>query len=562
MSCSGHKIWPKRAGKSVNPQFSPVHPYPVDSGALAVYICNAYKFYRYYKTDPDARPHQRMVRLPAATLLDLPAGGGDFMADRNQLMMRMGNNSQLRQKDVYHLAIVGGGASGTLLLLHLLETIRHPFSVVIFQKGHARTQGVAYSTSDSAHLLNVRAGRMSAYAGDPDHFTDWLRRRPEYPAVLGGDPPKDAFVPRYLYGLYLSETLEKAMEHKPDYFSVTWKDTQAVSVTDGALFSIRTEDGEVIRATDLSICTGIEAPSHLPGLPDVPADARIYVNPWLKEMPDLKEAGDVLIIGTGLTMVDHTLSLLNAGFKGRIIALSKHGHLPMAHPAHKPAVKQDPTLRLPGDLSTLFQVIRKRIQAHPDPQGWEEPILEDLRPYSQQLWFHFSREEKQRFLRHLQHHWSKLRHRIPFAVHQQLELARQDGRLQLLNGRVSTVDTAGEQLLITVTSRKGVTDRVPVQRIFNCVGPVLDISQSTNPLLCNMAQQGLLRNSEARLGPDATMEGHAIGAGGTVNERITLLGPLLRGVIWEAVAIPEIRVGAEKIARHLSARKISAQHVA
>lgn len=476
--------------------------------------------------------------------------------------MHMENNSQLLQKDVYNLAIVGGGASGTLLLLHLLETITHPFSVVIFQKGHARARGVAYSTRDSAHLLNVRAGRMSAYAGDPDHFTAWLRRRPEYPAVLGGDPEKDAFVPRYLYGLYLSETLEKALQHKRDYFSVTWENTQAVSVSEEAVFSIRTENGEVIRATDLSICTGIESPAHLPGLPDVPPDDRIHVNPWLPEIPALDAAKDVLIIGTGLTMVDHTLSLLNTGFKGRILALSKHGHLPMAHPARKPAVKQDPALRLPDDLSTLFQVIRKRIKAHPDPQGWEEPVLEDLRPYSQELWFHFSREEKQRFLRHLQHHWSKLRHRIPYTIHQQLHEARQDGRLQLLNGRVSTVDTTGEQVLVSITSRKGETHAFPVQRIFNCAGPVLDISQSTNPLICNMAQQGLLRNSDARLGPDATMDGRAIGSNGVVNERITLLGPLLRGVIWEAVAIPEIRLGAEKIAHHLSGRKISSQHVA
>ena len=108
-----------------------------------------------------------------------------------------------KNSSVYDLAIIGGGASGTILLLHLLEQIKYPFSVAILQKGHAAAKGVAYSTTDPNHLLNVRAGRMSAYADQPDHFVEWLRTQQEYPEALGPDKEKEAFVPRYLYGRYL-----------------------------------------------------------------------------------------------------------------------------------------------------------------------------------------------------------------------------------------------------------------------------------------------------------------------------------------------------------------------
>lgn len=472
------------------------------------------------------------------------------------------NTHQSHLPEVFNLAIIGGGAAGSILLLHLLENIKHPFSVVIFQKGHERAKGVAYSTQDPGHLLNVRAGRMSAYADKPDHFIEWLREQGEYPEILKGETEKDAFIPRYLYGKYLQATLEGALANKPEYFSVVWKNSFATALTDGDVYTIISDENETVKATDISICTGIEAPATLPGLSQLPPDARIHVNPWLEKLPEIDQKKDVLLIGTGLTMVDNALSLLNSGFSGTINALSKHGHLPMSHPANKPSVKTDPSLRLPGDLATLFNVIKNRIKTHPDPQGWEEPVLEDIRPYSQELWYNFSREEKQRFLRHLQHHWSKLRHRIPYSIHLQLQKAIQDGRLRLLNGKVKHVTIFKSHLKVSIISRYSQSSEIDVQRIFNCVGPVLDVSQSTNPFIKDLASKGILRNSASKLGPDATIDGQIIGSNGMVNDRITLLGPLMRGVVWEAVAVPEIRTGARSITEHLLKKRIPSQHVA
>jgi uncharacterized NAD(P)/FAD-binding protein YdhS len=86
------------------------------------------------------------------------------------------------------VAIVGGGFSGTMTAAGLAR--RGIRSVLIDGSGRAG-KGVAYSTAEPAHLLNVRAEGMSAWAHDPDHFA----RRFE---SEGGD--KRGFAQRRLFG--------------------------------------------------------------------------------------------------------------------------------------------------------------------------------------------------------------------------------------------------------------------------------------------------------------------------------------------------------------------------
>ena len=63
-------------------------------------------------------------------------------------------------------------------------------------------RGVAYSTTDSAHLLNVPAEAMSAWSGEPDHFAKQFEAQ-------GGD--RRDFAERRQFGHYLGEILDHAV---------------------------------------------------------------------------------------------------------------------------------------------------------------------------------------------------------------------------------------------------------------------------------------------------------------------------------------------------------------
>ena len=94
------------------------------------------------------------------------------------------------------VAIVGGGASGLLVLLNLARESRDDLDITVVEPRNALGEGIAYSTQDESHVLNVPAGRMSAFMDQPEHFMQWL----------GCD--KNTFAPRRVYARYLQETLQ------------------------------------------------------------------------------------------------------------------------------------------------------------------------------------------------------------------------------------------------------------------------------------------------------------------------------------------------------------------
>ena len=89
--------------------------------------------------------------------------------------------------------------------------------IFLIEKGGRFGAGLAYATGNSNHLLNVRAGNMSAFSGEPDHFVNWLQHLPkESRALIEVDPPngspgdlpgRASFAPRGLFGAYMQQSL-------------------------------------------------------------------------------------------------------------------------------------------------------------------------------------------------------------------------------------------------------------------------------------------------------------------------------------------------------------------
>ncbi len=84
-------------------------------------------------------------------------------------------NGALEGSGPQRVAIIGGGASGTVAAAHLLREPRErPLEIELIDRDGNFGRGVAYGTTDPLHLLNVPAIRMGAVSGKPEHFHRWL----------------------------------------------------------------------------------------------------------------------------------------------------------------------------------------------------------------------------------------------------------------------------------------------------------------------------------------------------------------------------------------------------
>jgi uncharacterized NAD(P)/FAD-binding protein YdhS len=105
------------------------------------------------------------------------------------------------------IAIIGAGFTGSLLAVHLLGAAPSGSTVQLFDGAGRFGRGLAYSTANAEHLLNVRTSNMSAFPEEPADFLRWLSRREgaRQPAEL--DDLRQRFVSRGLFGDYVAELL-------------------------------------------------------------------------------------------------------------------------------------------------------------------------------------------------------------------------------------------------------------------------------------------------------------------------------------------------------------------
>lgn len=422
-------------------------------------------------------------------------------------------------------AVIGAGASGTLQALHLA---RAGAEVTLIDRGPAPGRGVAYSTSRPEHLLNVPARRMSAFSDDPGHFERW------YGARAGGGP--EDFAPRMLYGDYLTELLAEAgIEPVPG---------EAVGLDGGGA---RLADDRRIAADAIVLAPGNFKPATPPGIDPAALGALWIDDPWAGDLTEGLGAGDVLLlIGTGLTAVDVALTLDATGYGGRIVALSRRGLAPRAHGAREPTVA--PREDLPANCVAML----RRVRARSDEIGWLSAVHE-LRTVTQNLWRSASLEERGRFLRHLRAWWDVHRHKVAPAVGARIEAMQADARLAVAAGKLVSVEAEDGKALVRFRPRGGDTlETLRAARIVNCTGPEIDIARAGEPLLDALIAAGRIRPDPLRIGIDVDAECRAVGADGRASDTLSVIGPITRGAFWESVAVPDIRVQAEKVARRVT----------
>jgi len=436
-----------------------------------------------------------------------------------------------------HVAIVGGGYSGTLQAINLL---RHGVArVTLIEREDRLARGVAYSTPRPEHLLNVRAASMSAFAHEPAHFANWLTER--------GGTPHD-FAQRRVYGAYLEDLLAEAGAAAGDRLRrVPGEAVDIVSDGEGEMVQLAT--GESI-ATDAAILSVGNLPPPVPRSVSSALGDGIYVaDPWAADITaGLGRDSIVLLIGTGLTAIDAALTLDAAGFTGRILALSRRGLVPRAHA--EPGGHPMPLAQAPEPACS--ELVR-RIRGDAESMGWRAAI-DQLRPVTQQLWASASPAARARFLRHLRPYWDVHRHRIAPEIAAKIEQMQQEGRLRLVAGKIAEASPSGARAAVSWRPR-GVADeqQVVVDRIVNCTGPEGNIARAGEPLLQNLVAAGRIRPDVCRIGIDIDAANRTIDAAGRPSDSLLAIGPMTRGALWEIVAVPDLRHQTDQLAARLAA---------
>lgn len=428
------------------------------------------------------------------------------------------------------VVIVGGGFSGAMLAARLAE--RGQASVLIERQGEAGP-GLAYSAVLDAHRLNVRAGRMSALADRPDDFVDWLTtHRPDQ-----ADP--DGFVPRRLYGLYLRDRLAAAERACPGLIQRIHGEATTIEGQ-----AVRLSDGRRIEGRAVVLASGNPAPRTTPQ----GQSPRILSDPWaVAALTPIQPDDAVLILGTGLTMVDVVLALDAQGWRGHATALSRRGLLPRAHGEHHDAPVALPKDALEGPLSRRLAAARRLADRH----GWRG-VMEGYRPITAALWGAASTTERARFLRHLRPWWDVHRHRIAPQIETALNALIAERRLSARAGRIRAVTADADSVTVQLHSHTDETPQaLPAAWLIDCTGPGHDAA--TTPLTAALIASGRARMDPTGLGLDLDEAGRVLGVDRASDPDLYLLGPPARAAFWETIAVPDIRQRIEALARVLTA---------
>ena len=450
------------------------------------------------------------------------------------------------------IAIIGGGFSGSLLAFHLLNRCGPQDRILLIERNRRFGLGLAYSTGNSNHLLNVRAGNMSAISDRPTHFVEWLRDLPrEELANLAEPPGPTGFVPRGLFGRYVQHLLGDRI----------WREgrsRQLDLVTDEAVALHRREPGweiELAMGRKIAVDEAVLAIGNFPPSNSTPG---YFGDPWdANALTGLAPDRALLILGTGLTMIDTVISLLDRGHHGPIYALSRRGLLPRVHlptqggalPA--PWVFDEPPRAT--SLVSLLRLVRAACdEAEKQGRGWRV-VIDGLRSHTQRLWQDMPLPERARFLRHLRPWWDVHRHRTAPQIMERILQARDRGQLRLLTGRVTSKDRRPSGFAVTVAPRgRQIPLSLVVDRIIDCSGPRTDCTKIDQPLLRQLLCEGRIRPDPLRLGIEVEPDGAVVGRNGRAAPDLFAIGPITKGTFWEIVAVPDIRVACERLAERLT----------
>lgn len=439
--------------------------------------------------------------------------------------------------------VIGGGLSGVLIAAHLLRRGRE---VDLIEPRAEPGRGAAYRADAEGLVLNVPAGKMSLWPDVPNDFVAWLRRRD---TALG----PNSFASRPLFGAYVRDTFAAVASARLRVHRSAAVDLQRRAHG----FAVRLADQTTLQGAGVALALGNATPRPLTTATAGQRSPRVVDDPITSPCALAPDAEDtVAIVGAGLTALDTVMRLERRGHRGRVILISRHGLIPLAHRELLTADLPEPpaSLRRAPRLRELLRWVRA-LAADLDRHGRDPARCVDaLRPLTAEIWRGLDRRQRERFLRHARTYWDVHRHRVDPEALAMLTRRLRDGRGECRAAHFLSY-VADPHGVVMRLRRRGATSVEPlrVDWLVNCTGPERNLRRQSNPLVRALLRRRLVRPDPLGLGASTGANGELLDATGRIVPCAFVVGPWRIGDLWESVAVPELRVQASDVAARLDA---------
>ncbi|GGN85433.1 hypothetical protein GCM10010112_65860 [Actinoplanes lobatus] len=460
--------------------------------------------------------------------------------------------------------VVGMGATGVGVFVELVQSLiaggdPSGASIHLFEPRDELGAGVAYSTPEDCHLLNMRAVTMSLRPDDPMHFLRWMRERPDR-------PESEEYVPRRLFAAYLREHLDAAVR-------AARAARIRVHVHHAVVSDCREENGlvHVIAGVDhfaldyAVLCLGDLPSTDYLEFCKLPTYVHsVWQGSGLRQIPPDARVG---VIGTSLTAVDVLLSLGEQGHRGPVTAVARRRSLPKVQgPRMSPRLRhitRDNLAALTGgwsrrlDLDDVVRLFRAELEDALGPVDWAAVFTEAHKPFLDalrhdvalaedgqtawyyildatseiipELWDWMTEQARAEFLENHLSIWAMFRHCVPLRNGRRLLAMAEAGRFDALSGLTSvTHDPDRDEF--ELAGVHGEPYRRRVDYLLNATGTGFALERSDSSLLQNMLMRGEIRPHRLG-GVDVEFDTmRVIRPDGSASERTFYVGPLTRGV--------------------------------
>lgn len=467
------------------------------------------------------------------------------------------------------VVVVGGGLSGASFAVQLSRASRQCLRIVIIEPRPEIGKGLAYSTLDPEHRLNVA---LDSHIVDPSRLME-LREWCDSQGIVQADPGARLpsgyiFIRRRDFGRYVSELVRRnALNPDTGTTIAHWQDSAvAMDLLETGGACVHTATGKRIEAYLVVVATGNPLPRlQRPFGAEHLHHPRIVANPLQAGALDaVPPDARVLVVGTGLTALDVLSTFVRRGHRGHILAVSRRGLRPRPQP---PAMLGNvPPPPRPGALTPLEQVLAPTpgfIKALGESYGVADlyhalrrQIREDeaqgrtwhaafdvFRDAVWRIWARLPVTERRKFVRKLRPWYDVHRFRSPPRNDQMVAQAQQQGLITFARARLEHVSSGVEESGVRVCLvAEGLRQEHAFDAVVNCTG--LDSSRydEDNPFLRSAMACGVLVPDPTGLGFQVDADCRAIDAQGLPSPGIRVVGPPTLGAHGDAQGVRYIAV--------------------